>query len=120
MSGVSSFASNRKRSQPRDEIDRSVYTVGQTLASVVNDPRAANQQNAFWAHDSKKDVPIPPVDPTKYPPVTRQDFQRYVKVVHGTYERFMQDRGRLALHDHHPHHQGYAEDATGDHRSRLG
>ena len=97
----SSYGANRRRGTLHDDIDRSVYTVGQTLASVVNDPRTAHQTSGFWGFGSdatQKDQP-PPIDPVRYPPVTKQDVEKYVGMVHGSYDRFVRDRQSLEAFD---------------------
>lgn len=102
----SSIGTSRRRGHhPIDrytDVDRSVYTVGQTLASIVNDPRTAGQTSSgFWglAHDASQAPTPPPLDPIKYPHVTRADLQKYIDLVHGDYERFIRDRQSLEAFD---------------------
>jgi hypothetical protein len=77
----------KRRGVLHDDIDRSVYTVGQTLASIVNDPRTAHQTGGgFWGlgHDPSQAPQPPPLDPAKYPPVSKADLQQYMNLVHGS------------------------------------
>eukprot|EP00882_Tetradesmus_deserticola_P023835 GHRQ01025975.1.p1 GENE.GHRQ01025975.1~~GHRQ01025975.1.p1 ORF type:complete len:146 (+),score=27.66 GHRQ01025975.1:123-560(+) len=93
---------NKRRVALHDDIDRSVYTVGQTLASIVNDPRTAHQTGGgFWGlgHDASQAPQPPPLDPAKYPPVTKADLQQYINLVHGAYDRFIRDRQSLEVFD---------------------
>lgn len=93
---------SKRRGTLHDDIDRSVYTVGQTLVSIVNDPRTAGQHSGFWGfgHDAAQgDQPPPPIDLNKYPPVALNDVRDYVRAVHGTYERFVRDRQSLEAFD---------------------
>lgn len=95
----------KRRGTTHDDIDRSVYTVGQTLVSIVNDPRTAGQpQGGSWFFGGggdapQADAPPPPIDASRYPPVTLQDLGDYLKVVRGTYERFVRDRASLEAFD---------------------
>lgn len=98
----SSIGASRRKGTAHDDIDRSFYTVGQTLASIVNDPRATSQSSgSFWGLSQEAAQPPQPpaLDPSKYPPVSRADVQRYLDLVHGAYERFMQDRHNLEAFD---------------------
>ncbi|KAG1665155.1 hypothetical protein FOA52_005536 [Chlamydomonas sp. UWO 241] len=79
--------------------DRSYAAVGQALASVTNDPRAGS--DAWFGFKSAQDTswktPPPPLDPAKYPNVTRADLKRFLKIVgHGQYEQLMEDRRSMA------------------------
>lgn len=81
--------------------------MGQTLASVVNDPRTAGQTSGgFWGlgHDASQAPTAPPLDPSKYPHVTKADVQKYIDLVHDAYDRFIRDRQSLEAFDaqHHP------------------
>ena len=104
----SSIGAGRRRGTAHDDIDRSFYTVGQTLASIVNDPRAPSQSGGFWglAADATQQLPppAPPLDPAKYPPVSKADLRRYIGLVHGAYEKFVKDRQSLEAFD--AAHQG--------------
>ncbi|KIZ01614.1 hypothetical protein MNEG_6350 [Monoraphidium neglectum] len=97
---------NKRRGTLHDDIDRSVYTVGQTLVSIVNDPRTAGlpASTGFWgfgSHDAPQaDAQPPPIDASKYPAVSQQDLNQYLKVVRGAYERFVRDRESLEAFDH--------------------
>lgn len=93
----SSIGASKRRGTAHDEIDRSFYTVGQTLASIVNDPRAASQSGGFWglANEATQLPPPPPLDPTKYPHVSKADLQRYIELVHRAYDKFIKDRQSL-------------------------
>uniref|UniRef100_A0A383V506 Vacuolar protein sorting-associated protein 54 n=1 Tax=Tetradesmus obliquus TaxID=3088 RepID=A0A383V506_TETOB len=99
----SSFGTGAKRRGVlHDDIDRSVYTVGQTLASIVNDPRTAHQTGGgFWGlgHDASQAPQPPALDPAKYPPVSKADLQQYINLVHGAYDRFIRDRQSLEAFD---------------------
>eukprot|EP00879_Flechtneria_rotunda_P024683 GHRR01026185.1.p2 GENE.GHRR01026185.1~~GHRR01026185.1.p2 ORF type:complete len:176 (+),score=38.26 GHRR01026185.1:277-804(+) len=110
-----SINANRRRGTLHD-IDRSVYTVGQTLASIVNDPRTAHHTGGgFWGfgHDASQLPQPPPLDPAKYPPVTKVDVQRYIDLVHGAFDRFLRDRQSLeAFDDHHQQHGASGSRAT--------
>lgn len=100
-------AAGRRRGTAHDDIDRSFYAVGQTLASIVNDPRAPSQSGGFWGLASEAtQLPAPPapLDPAKYPPVSKADLQRYIQVVHGAYDKFVRDRQSLEAFD--AQHQG--------------
>lgn len=88
-----------------------MYTVGQTLASIVNDPRTAGQSSGgFWglAHDASQAPTAPPLDPTKYPNITKADVQSYVDLVHEAYDRFLRDRQSLEAFDAKHHDEGPA------------
>jgi len=101
-SSYSSINTHRRGRTPHDDIDRSVYTVGQTLVSIVNDPRTASQTSGgFWGlgHDASQNAQPPPLDPARYPVVSKADVQRYIDLVHGTYERFIRDRHSLEAFD---------------------
>jgi hypothetical protein len=103
----SSIGAGRRRGTAHEDIDRSFYTVGQTLASIVNDPRAPSQSGGFWGlagEAAQLPPPPPPLDPAKYPPVSKADLQRYIDVVHGAYEKFVRDRQSLEAFD--AQHQG--------------
>lgn len=102
----SSIGVGRRRGTAHDDIDRSFYTVGQTLASIVNDPRAPSQSGGFWGLSSEaSQLPPPPaLDPVKYPPVSKADLQRYLEVVHVAYDKFVKDRQSLEAFD--AQHQG--------------
>lgn len=96
MASYSSLGASarRGRSAAYDDVDRSIYALGSTLASIVNDPRLTSTSSSFWGLGSSADAeppPPPPLDPTRYPPVSRADLQGYVNLVHGTYERFERD-----------------------------
>lgn len=111
-------AGGRRRGTAHDDIDRSFYTVGQTLASIVNDPRASSQAGGFWGLAAEATQgpslppPPPPLDPTKYPPVSRSDLQHYIAQVHGAYERFERDRASLEAFD--AQHQGKQGGGVGE------
>jgi hypothetical protein len=89
----------KRRGTAHDDIDRSVYTVGQTIASIVNDPRTANQGSGFWGFGADAapaaDAAPPAIDAARYPHVGLADVQEYLRAVHGSYERFLQDRASL-------------------------
>jgi hypothetical protein len=111
-SSFSSFSSNKRRGTLHDDIDRSVYTVGQTLVSIVNDPRTANQPSSFWGSraDASLNQPPPPIDPVRYPPIHRHHVQPYLNVVHDHLDRFVQDRATLEGVDHPPDAYGSSGD----------
>lgn len=95
---LSSHNSNRRRFA---DADRSAYSAGQALVTVVNDPRADKNQGwaGYWgfkAQDLSWQDPPPPLDPFKYPPYKRQDFEAYLRIVSGAYEAFLGDRASLA------------------------
>lgn len=104
----SSIGAGRRRGTAHDDIDRSFYTVGQTLASIVNDPRAPSQSGGFWGYGAEATQqlppPPPPLDPSKYPSVSKADLQRYIGLVHGAHEKFAKDRQSLEAFD--AQHQG--------------
>lgn len=106
MQSYSSIGAGRRRGTAHDEIDRSFYAVGQTLASIVNDPRAPAQPSGFWglANEASQPAQLPPLDPAKYPPVSKADLQRYLELVHGAYDKFLKDRQSLEAFD--LQHQG--------------
>ncbi len=72
------------------------YTA-QSVSGLVNDPR---EQLTWWGFQTKdmswKDPP-PPLDPYRYPNITRQDLERYLSIVgDGKHEEFLEDRRALA------------------------
>ncbi|GLC48694.1 hypothetical protein PLESTB_000126600 [Pleodorina starrii] len=100
--GLSSHGASRKRLTAAN-FDRSAYTAGQTLVTVVNDPRAdAAKSWGAWLGFRVPDVtwqePPPPIDTMRYPPVTRRDLAKYLALLSdGCYEQFQAARQSLAL-----------------------
>ncbi|GIL88845.1 hypothetical protein Vretifemale_16775, partial [Volvox reticuliferus] len=100
--GLSSHGTSRKR-LGSGHFDRSAYTAGQTLVTVVNDPRLDAAKNwSAWLGFRVPDVswqdPPPPIDTMRYPPVTRRDLARYLALISGgSYDQFQQARQSLAL-----------------------
>lgn len=92
---------HRRRGTAHEDIDRSFYAVGQTLASIVNDPRAPSQAASFWglAQEVSQPSQPPPLDPARYPPISAADVQRYLDLVRGGHARFVADRQSLAAFD---------------------
>mmetsp|Transcript_10458 Transcript_10458/g.22439 ORF Transcript_10458/g.22439 Transcript_10458/m.22439 type:complete len:1189 (-) Transcript_10458:119-3685(-) len=76
--------------------DRSSYTAGQALVTIVNDPRAdANKAGwwGFWAQDTSWKEAPPQLDTSRYPNITRADLEFYLRIVgNGRYRQFQQDR----------------------------
>jgi hypothetical protein len=109
----SSIGAARRRGTAHDDIDRSFYAVGQTLASIVNDPRVGAQGSGFWGlgTEAAPPAPPPPLDPARYPPVSYADVARYLEQLHGGYERFVQDRQSLEAFD--DHHSAAADGSSG-------
>ncbi|EFJ41568.1 hypothetical protein VOLCADRAFT_107628 [Volvox carteri f. nagariensis] len=100
--GLSSHGASRKRFGGAT-VDRSAYTAGQALVTVVNDPRADAAKNwgawlGFRVPDVSWQDPPPPIDTMRYPPVTRRDLAKYLALVaDGSFEQFQQTRQSLAL-----------------------
>ena len=110
LSTALSSHERRRGTAHHDDVDRSAYAAGQTLASIANDPRLSSGGGAagglFGAfglglggggHDAlpSADEPPPPIDASKYPPVSLADVQDYLNVVSGAYGRFLKDRADL-------------------------
>ncbi len=76
---------------------------GQTLITVVNDPRA-DASKSWWGFgaftaglkDLQWNQPPPPLDPVKYPHYTRRDLGAYLKVVQALHQQFIHERSSLA------------------------
>lgn len=92
-----SASSSRAPSQRREQADRASYTAGQALVGVVNDPRDNN--TTWWgfkAQDNSWRDPPPPLDTSRYPLITKQDLERFLRIVgDGKYEQFLEDRDSL-------------------------
>jgi hypothetical protein len=120
MSASQSLSSHaRRRGTAHDDIDRSVYSVGQTIASIVNDPRTAGHGGGFFGFGSDAppaaDAAPPPIDGARYPHVGLADVAEYLRTVHGSYDKFLQDRASLeALDRARPAGGGGGADAGGD------
>jgi hypothetical protein len=91
---ISSHYSNR-RALSTEAYDRSV---GQTLVTVVNDPRLVENKNSwlwnFTQDQSWQETP-PALDATKYPNIQRQHLESLLQVMEGRYDQFMQNRQKM-------------------------
>ena len=100
MADSTNSVSSRKRgSRLGDDIDRSAYTAGQSLTTALNDPREDSRGAwGYWGFrqvDTSWQDPPTPLDPSRYPNITRQHLASYLKVVSGRYENFLRDREGL-------------------------
>ena len=79
--------------------ERPGYLMGQALVTVTNNPRAESQ--AWWGfrmQDNSWKDPPPPLDPVRYPPITRQtrELDQYLRLLAGDrLQQFYQDRASL-------------------------
>lgn len=74
---------------------------GQTLITIVNDPRAdANKGWWGWVgrqdlHSSHWNQAPPPLDPLRYPNITRRDLGPYLRIVQSLHQDFIDERRSL-------------------------
>lgn len=88
--------SNKKKLELTPEQHRNIILSGQALVAVVNDPRNDDRKTYFgWRVPDtpwQQEVPTP-LDPARYPPVSKGDLQHYLRSVdHGKLGQFRHDR----------------------------
>ena len=77
------------------EVDPAVYTVGQTLVSVTNDPRAGSSGSAWpWSgHGARHREDAPPaLSNPAYPSVAVRELEQLVAKYYSHLQQFQEDR----------------------------
>lgn len=90
----------------RDEAERQNFALGQSLVTLVNNPKDAAAANKRWPFalgrtDSDAPTQLPPLDEKLFPNVQKHDLTQYMQQVASRYKRFMDDRKTLTEHYKH-------------------